>query len=380
MENLINCSEQLRLSMDNAVAPRISLILSFDYELSLGGASHYERNLFAPTDKLIELAQNLSVPLNLFTDILCLSKFREWEETSFCERFERQTQDALKAGHDVQLHIHPHWIDTEFRGGRFVPSSKYSLGYFAEDPPPHDIRGIVSSATTLLTELCRRQVPEYRCVAFRAGGYSLTPHTSQILSALYESGIRIDSSIAKGFVFRSGLYSADFRNMPKAPNWIIPLQGPLNSEADEGLFEIPIASVPRTPWNNLPFLVKRVLYKKRAYSSGGVGLDAGHVSAFQKFQRMFPRTAWMLSFDNYTMNAKSLVNILQKHAKASRGYDHIICSAIAHPKSMGAYSLQLMADFVKRVQDMKPDFGVEFTTYRHIAESLDRECSEDNNP
>jgi hypothetical protein len=357
--------------MASAVAPTISLVLSFDHELSLGGVSDYEKNLFAPTDKLIELAEDLNVPLSLFTDILCLAKFREWKELSFCDRFERQIHHTLKAGHDVQLHIHPHWIDTEYRGGRFVPSSRYSLGYFAEDAPPHDIHGIVSAAATLLTEVCRRQVPGYRCVAFRAGGYSLAPHTDQILSALYENGVRIDSSIAKGFVFRSELYSADFRDMPKAPNWFIPLQGPLTSEAEDGLFEIPIASAPRTPWNNLPFLVKRVLYRKRAYSSGGVGLDAGHVSPFQKLRRMFPRTAWMLSFDNYTLDVKSLVSILRRHAKASRGYDHIICSAIAHPKSMGAYSLQLMADFVRRIQDMKSDIRVEFTTYRDIAESLE---------
>jgi len=364
--------------MASAGAPRISLILSFDHELSLGGVSDYEENLFAPTDKLMELAENLNVPLSFFTDILCLLKFREWGETSFCDRFERQIQDTLKACHDVQLHIHPHWVNTEFKGGRFVPSSKYSLGYFAEDPPPHDIPGIVSSAVTLLTGLCRRQVADYRCVAFRAGGYALAPHADQILSALFENGIRIDSSIAKGFVFQSELYSADFRDMPKAPNWIIPLEGPLNSEGDKGLFEIPIASAPRTPWNNLPFLVKRVLHKKRAYHTGGVGLDAGHVSPLQKLRRMFPRSAWMLSFDNYTQNAKSLVNIIQKHAKASRGYDHIICSAISHPKSMGAYSLQLMADFVKRVQDMKSEFRVEFTTYRDVAGSLDREGSKDN--
>lgn len=362
--------------MANPVAPRISLILSFDHELSLGGVSDYEKNLFAPADKLIELAQNLDVPISFLTDILCLLKFREWGETSFCDRFERQIQETLKAGHDVQLHIHPHWVNTEYRGGHFIPSSKYSLGYFAVDPPPHDIQGIVSSGVTQLTELCRRQVPDYRCVAFRAGGYSLAPHTDQILSALYENGIRIDSSIAKGFVFRSELYSADFRDMPDAPNWIIPLQGPLNAKADKGLFEIPIASVPRTPWNNLPFLVKRVLYKKRAYLTGGVGLDAGHVSPVQKLQRMFPRTAWMLSFDNYTMNAEALVNILQDYAKAYRGYDHIICSAISHPKSMGPYALQLMADFVKRVQDSKSDLRVEFTTYRDIAVSLEQGRSE----
>ncbi|NOX84607.1 MAG: hypothetical protein GXO86_01375, partial [Chlorobi bacterium] len=53
----------------------IKIFLTFDYELPLGGITRsYEHSLFAPTIKLLELAEELNVPLVFFTDILSFIK------------------------------------------------------------------------------------------------------------------------------------------------------------------------------------------------------------------------------------------------------------------------------------------------------------------
>lgn len=345
--------------------PRIKLVLSFDHELSLGGARSYEQNLFEPTRNLLKAANECGVPIALFTDVLCAMRFEEWAPERFCAAYRSQIHEALRAGNDVQLHLHPHWVDSTFSEGTFHPSARFALADFSKAPPPSDIRGIVGRGYAYLEALCREADPEYRCIAYRAGGYNLAPETQAILGALYESGIRIDSSIGKGYRFDSDVSHVDFAAMPTMPNWFIACDGPLNAPASSGIYEVPIATAPRTPLNNVPFLVKRVLHRKRTYDSGGWTIHAAHTGALERVARLFPRSAWLLGFDDAAQNLPDLLGILRRYMRAHRGADEILCAAIGHPKNMGSYALDLFRGFIEAA---RKEYGADlsFTTYRAI--------------
>lgn len=347
---------------------KIYLILSFDHELSLGGVSSYSNNLFDPANRILELADKINVPITYFTDILCALKFRDWDNSNFYKPYKKQIQQTLLAGHDVQLHLHPHWIDSTWEDGKFKPSKAYGLGAFKNRQPPNNISGIVKQGADLLKEICSEVTPNYKCIAYRAGGYNFSPCTEDILEALYANGIRIDSSVAKGFHFASNISKVNYRQMPKAANWTIPLNGPLSAESLQGLYEIPIASSPRNILNNIPFLIKRVLYKNRSFDSGGWGVHVGNTSNLLKLKRLFPKTAWMVSFDDYAINNKDLHKILSYHLKKHKNENTIIASTISHPKAMGPYNLKLMKEFVESVRE-KYEGKIIFSTYRKIYES-----------
>jgi hypothetical protein len=344
---------------------RIRLILSFDHELSLGGADSYRYNLFDPTDELLRLADELHVRLALFTDVLCAMRHELWDHDGFFVPYRNQVASALRSGHDVQLHIHPHWIDSTWSDGTYRPSMHFALSDFANASPPNDIFGIVSRAYDFLTELCRACDPAYSCVAYRAGGYNLAPETGTILTSLYRKGIRIDSSVIKGYRFSSSISQVDFSGMPGCANWTIPLSGPLGAQGREGILEVPIASKPRTPINNLPFLVSRVVHRRRAHDARGRSIHGDNTTAAQKLARMFPRSAWTLGFDDGAQSIDDVMGIFRAHVDAHRNDDEIVCAAISHPKSMGAYEFSLMRSFVRRA---RVEFGdqLEFCTYREI--------------
>jgi hypothetical protein len=352
----------------------LKILLSFDHELSLGGAASWARNMFEPTDRLLELAGELQVPITLFTDICCARQFRQWDPEGFFQPYRRQIASAVAQGHDVQLHLHPHWFDSQFQDGRFIPASSYSLGSFHDRPWPHNISGIIAGGIELLDELCSPHT-DYRCVAYRAGGFSLSPNTEQILAALYDHGIRIESTIAKGFQFRCDMWQVDFRNMPGEANWYIAPQGPLDEPAETGLYEIPIAARPRNPWNNLPFLWQRISRRYRRYDSGGWSIDSGRLSVTEKLKRLLPRSAWMLGFDHFTDNVEDLMKTLNYHVKNHGGSDLIACSAISHPKFMGPYARSLMAGFVDRV---RAEYGEQasFCSYRQFYDQYLRTAEE----
>ena len=347
---------------------KIYILLSFDHELSLGGAASYDRNLFEPTAQLLDLADELSVPITLFTDVCCALRFREWDSARFYQPYEKQIAAAIRRGHDAQLHLHPHWLDSHYAGGRFTPATTYSLGDFEHRAWPDNIPGIVARGIELLEHLCAAD-EGYRCIAYRAGGFSLEPGSAAVLSALFDHGIRIESTIAKDFRFGCDLWQVDFREMPEPANWWISPTGPINAAAQSGLYEIPIAARPRTPLNNLPFLFHRVTRRWRQYDSGGWSIDTGHVTAWEKLKRLVPRSAWMLSFDQFADNVSDLMKTLDYHITRHNSGEFIACSAISHPKFMGSYARHLMRDFVERVRQK---FGsqVTFCSYQEFYQDV----------
>ena len=347
----------------------IKILLSFDHELSLGSVDSYHRNLFEPTDKLFDLANELAVPLNLFTDILSASKFKQWDYSGFYKPYKQQLQKALKESHDVQLHIHPHWLDTDYIDGKFIPSSNYTLAAFSHREPPYDIYGILSSGIQHLNEICKEANENYRCIAYRGGGYNLQPKTKEILKSLLKLGIRIDSSIIKGMHFTSQVNFVDFSQTPKKANWFISPEFGISKESKTGIYEVPIASSSRNFINSIPFLVKRVINKKHAYQSTGRGIVAQTSSISNRLNRLFFPDQWTVSFDSHARSAHEILQTLRHYIHKHKDDEVIYCSACSHPKSMGTYQRTIMAEFISRARDEFKD-KIEFVTYQKTHDDL----------
>lgn len=340
----------------------INILLSFDHELSLGRSDSYIKDLFEPTDRILDVADECEVPITLFTDILCAKRFLHWDYEGFYLPWSDQIHEAIQRNHDVQLHLHPHWIDSEYVDNKFKPSNHFKLSDFYSQDYPDNIEGIIEQSVSFLTTVARESFKEYKCVAYRAGGFNISDKTQSIFHALFRNGIRIDSSIVKDFNFESKISNIDFRNMPSSANWFVPING------ENSLFEIPIASSPRTPINNLPFLVKRIIYKNRKSQSYGNGIHFGRTTVLQKFKRLFPNSAWSLGFDNYTYSVQDLLKILDIYLKKYSEEDEIFISTVSHPKSMGNYAFRLMKDFINSIRNKYT--SVRFLTFYQAAKEI----------
>ncbi|MBF0627602.1 MAG: hypothetical protein HQL91_05200 [Magnetococcales bacterium] len=228
--------------------PMIHLLYSADYELYLGSLAQPEAAvLLAPTAQLLATCEKIGIPLTLFADVACLWRYRELNRHPFPDQAEAQLVAAIRQGHDVQTHLHPHWITTRFDGARFHFDPKdYRIGTISPDPEACGrlARIWLQRATDHLTTLLTPHAPDYRCLAFRAGGYGLQPHEGVLLQALYATGYRIDSSIVPGARFATPVQEVDFTAVPALGNyWLAPATG-LATPAPQGtgLFEIPIAA------------------------------------------------------------------------------------------------------------------------------------------
>ena len=350
---------------------KIKIILTFDYELPLGCVASYEKGLFEPGQHLLALANQLSVPIVLFADICSAIRFKAWD-ISYYDRFKSQIQAALRDNHDVQLHIHPHWMDSEFEHDKIIPSSKFALSDFKEDPN-FSIDEIIRLAYTALHEMCREVDPGYRCLAFRAGGYNVEPASKTILNALYDLGIRYESSVIQGLYQNYSFSKIDYRQAPGANYWKISKDGPLHevTKSPSYLLEYPITSMPNNFLNILRRRMTKMRDRKniqsRKYNNSGRGFQAisKKTSWINKIQM-----AWnpiVLSFDRDYMTLNMLDKIVNYNVKKFQHEKEIFLTVISHPKSMGKYHLNLMKDFVL---SMKKKYGddLSFVTYRSISD------------
>lgn len=341
---------------------KIRIFLTFDYELPLGGIKKdYAHSLFKPTEELFEVVKRLDVPITFFADILSYIKFKEWDIIEYYQNFEKQLQSALSKRHDVQLHIHPHWIDTTLENNIFIPDTKFGLGEFSNQDYPNNIEGIVEKSYQSLTKICQKKDSTHKVIAYRAGGYNLFPETDRILNALYDNGIRVDSSIGRGYYFKSDYSEIDYRNVPNKPNWHLDLNGDFSKESENSIYEIPLGTKPKSIFE-VPTKFKLKKYAFRAVENRGKMIHINEkVQLKDKIKQAL--SARMLSVDNHTYSSDFLIKILKYNVNKFKKFDSIDLSLIGHPKSMGDYSFKLLEEFVKKSRDLYKE-KIEFTTFK----------------
>jgi hypothetical protein len=341
---------------------KIRLLLTFDHELPLGSLrTSYKQALFGPTERLFESARKNDVPVTLFTDVLCALRYMEWDRPGFYEPYAKQLQQAIYLGHDVQLHLHPHWLTSDYENGTVIPSGDYSLAHFENDNELN-IGIIANKGTRLIEEICRKANSDYNVLAFRAGGYNIEPGSKEIFNELTKNGIKYDSSVVLKYYFISSLSLIDFRKVPAMPNWFIGNDGNFRKAACSGILEIPVAAIPKTPFE-IPTRFKLKHFAHRAPESHGTMIHEGNPGSWLKQLRML-FSARMLTFDNHTLSARYLMRILDYNVKKFSLFETLNLATCSHPKTMGDYSFQLMAQFIEMARKKYPD--IEFTTFERL--------------
>lgn len=192
------------------------IIISYDYELFFGDKSGtVEKTLIEPTDYILDSFRNTRLKANFFIDYLMIKKLKEIDDVYTrrdVESIEKQIQQMVKDGHRVELHIHSHWVNAKYLGEGlwdYSDFSHYSLSSFSEN----QIVEMFIEGCDILENIVQKVSPDYKIVAFRAGGWAIQPFYL-FRKAFEETGIRIDSSSAAGIYSDNSYSTFDFRNAP----------------------------------------------------------------------------------------------------------------------------------------------------------------------
>lgn len=244
----------------------MKFILSLDYELFFGSRTGSAQGcLITPIGELLKVTDRHGVKLSLFVDAGYILR-AEQEAAQHpglqteVDKIKQQLDSLSRQGHDIQLHIHPHWIDSHFDGTAWqINTDRYRLHDFAADA----IRQIVREQKSLLADISSQEI-----FAYRAGGWCIQPF-SAIKEALWEEGVWLDSTVYHSGVSEDTIRGYDFSTASRKPYWRFD-SDPLVEESNGKFVEIPISACKLYP----DFFWKLALAKKlggnkhKAYGDG----------------------------------------------------------------------------------------------------------------
>jgi hypothetical protein len=211
------------------------LIVSQDYELFFYRSGSVDKCLFEPCDALLASAARYGYRITFYVDAGMLVRMaqearRHAALASDFDRIRKHLASIAGAGHDIGLHVHPHWEDARFDGSAWdFQKTRYRLGDFT----PAEAAAIVRGYAEALSKACDTAVSSYR-----AGGFCVEPF-DWISAALLDLGIDVDSSVVPGARLRDGVKGFDFRAVPGTDWWLFS-RSPAAAAGDGLFLEIPV--------------------------------------------------------------------------------------------------------------------------------------------
>jgi hypothetical protein len=311
-------------------------LLTLDYEVYFGrNTGTVARTILEPTGALLALAERHGAKLVFFVDAGFILRLRaemhkarhlREEHDAICRQVERLARD----GHEIQLHIHPHWEDSAWGDdGWKIEVSRFALHAF----PAPQIAEIVRRYTDVLRDLAGPDA----AYAYRAGGWVIQPF-ERIRHALLANGVLIDSTVFAGGYREGRVQPYDFRGAPAKSRWCFDTD-PLVENRKGPFLEVPIASRRLRPDFFWRFAAAKKLggEKHRAFGDGAaIPMEGGDLVS----KLLRPSTS-VVSMDGYKA---SFLGAAAADYRARRMEDFVV---IGHPKALTPYSLERLDEFLR---------------------------------
>lgn len=330
----------------------MDIALTLDYELFLGSKTGSVDACLVDTLARIRRAAP-GVRMTLFVDAVYLLKLRELLSRGGNERL-RTDYDKISShlkelvadGHEVQLHVHPHWQRSEYDGMAWhADNEHYKLCDLSED----EAMAVFADAKNILEEITGKRV-----TTFRAGGFSAQP--TELLTRLFDAtGIKADSSVYPGNFYDSKHQKYDYRT--SCPKSVYRFGADICEEDAEGSY----TEVPLTTYNLSPLFYWRLaalkILKLRRHRRLGDGLSVKTTGESIR-ERLLRGTQGFATIDEF--KSSYLAKAYRKHKSSGAP---VMC-IIGHPKLATEYSVKKLAEFCRLVKSQ----GDRFVTISEIAD------------
>jgi len=308
--------------------------ISFDYELFFGSFSGTaEKCMLLPTERLMAIAGKHKVPFIFFVDAGYLVQLKKHFHIDACkatyDKIAAQLNQLVQQGHEIGLHIHPHWEDCKFENNKWqIDTTRYKLADFT----PAQTEAIVTAYHQAIIAITGKP-----CKSYRAGGWCIQPF-APIKDALIKNNIFIDSTVYYNGSHLSAAHAYDFTMASDKDRWKFD-NDPCDENNAGSFTEIPIS----------PDVIPPVFYWKMYFNMRTNPLvykpvgDGNWLSDRKRIYRHFH------SFTNHFaccdgFFASRLTAVLRKLEKKKK--EHMM--VLGHPKSMANYSFDALDNFIKK--------------------------------
>lgn len=331
------------------------LSLTADYELFFGKNSYSEdETLIKPTRELLDIVKCHNASVTLMADILSVFRYREFKIEGYPEAFEKQLKYAVANGHDVQLHIHPHWLKSTYLNNCWTFDRTsfriHNFGFDATMQEENSANRILFEGKRYLDNLLKPVKDTYSCTAFRAGGWCIQPEI-EVFKALKSVGINIDSTVFNKGYMNTDTHKVDFRNVPSDSSyWVDPYIG-INSACEyniiNNILEVCIGSYSLKPSlylykiiNKLSKMLSKQNSQKGTFiSSNNISMHKGLFNKLNRQLMNFINLPIILSLEgNSSYVLKEIIKYYIRKHKREDGY----VTLITHPKCLDSNDFKIL--------------------------------------
>ena len=320
----------------------MKIILSFDYELFFGASSGSpEKCMIEPSVVLAALAAKFRAPLCFFVDTGYLVALRRLSAASALLRGQeamfRRNLDGLAAqGHEILLHVHPHWEDAVWTGERWdFDLSRFCLSDF----DPAAVLDIVKRHADEL----RPHTRSGRIHAYRAGGWAVQPF-HPIGRALKAAGIRIDSTVFPGGRDVSGKTNFDFTGAPQKQQWHFE-NDPAVEDPQGNFLEIPTSSMTVSPLYYWRLAFSRLAARAdlKPFGDGAVRSMPSASNRRDKLNKLLASSLYCVTLDGM----KASLALVEYRRARKRGAELLVL--LSHPKMMTLFSVECLRRLLEEI-------------------------------
>lgn len=331
----------------------LKILLTFDYEIFFG-KNYYsaEDILFEPTEKIVQILNENKIKGTFFADICSVFAHQKAKRFEYITRLEQQLLQLNEEGHDVQLHIHPHWLKSRIENGEWFFNDTYyrihSFGFAGEN----SAHIIINNAHKYLESLLQRQDRDYKCVAFRAGGFCIQPY-EELFTALANEGIIIDSSVAMEQKLISNVHKYDFSGMAEELNWIW-----RNSSTGSSIIEIPIGAVK----NNLGLriLFPHAFSQMKSEAVKGTAIHEEYTAKLEKKRALDDLLSYSKKYKVLSLDSMHYIHLMHGLNELYKRYDCCnndrYVAILCHPKCIDNGKLQNMNQLIREIKNQKDKY------------------------
>jgi len=191
--------------------PKIYLALTHDWELRGDGSGDIERIQFAPMRKLLDIYKKHGARTTFLPDVMQQIRFRQLEDrhpelASMTESWDEHVREAFRQRHDIQLHLHPQWLNGKYENRRWNLNGDWSILKYSREA----VSAMLAETGDYLENLLRPIDSAYRCIAFRAGALAAAP-SEHLFKSLADLGIQLDVSMAADLFVDNRQMQLDYR-------------------------------------------------------------------------------------------------------------------------------------------------------------------------
>ena len=115
----------------------INIIPTVDHEIFGNGKGSIVDNMINPLQRMVDVFDKYQIPLTIFPDVTEISSFKKFQSKldldynqEIFNAVEKQIISLYSKGHDVQLHVHPQWVDATYKSGSWRLTKQNRNEYF----------------------------------------------------------------------------------------------------------------------------------------------------------------------------------------------------------------------------------------------------------